>query len=319
MGQGALNGSVGYGVKIKGYTTSWQDLGSNTGTSIATVNAVLNNSAYIQSNNAIYLLVHPTYGSDGVISSSLSLDFMQLQLLLTRQNDVVSLNPLTLQQNYAFIIQGFTPSYTESTAIKNRTLLYIKKDVSNYIELNYDYSTKKFNFIKCVAGTTTTLSSNAQTFNKWQTFSIIIGQTNVGMVLRVLKNAGTVEKYTNTDVTGFTGQCSLYPLTKDVTGNEADGFISRIGKLDLNNYGWSTGIPDEIANGIMNGSYSGFGYPVLTGTVQVCPNNRYSLTGQGDLYINGYKTRAVTSGDITTSGYENKIVLSNGSSLVLKM
>lgn len=217
-----------------------------------------------------------------------------------------------------FLLQGFSPAYTELTASKLRILAYIKKDANNYWQLNFDNSTKKFNLIKCVGGTLVPLSSIAQTFLKNQIFSIGFGQTSTGMALHLLKNNGAKESYSNTDTTSLTGSSSLYLLTKDTTGNESDAFASRI--IFLPNYVPSDAVAEDMLRGNVVGlAGGGFAFPTMTGTVKLLPNNKYTLVGTGTLYCNALQTRTVTAGDIVTSAVENKIILDGASTIKLKM
>jgi hypothetical protein len=85
-------------------------------------------------------------------------------------------------------------------------------------------------------GNQAVLSTAARTFNKNQVHSLLAEQTPSGMSLRVLKSGGTTEKVTNSDITAMHGHFSLYPLTKDATGNEADAFLHSIKVMPAVNF-----------------------------------------------------------------------------------
>jgi hypothetical protein len=59
--------------------------------------------------------------------------------------------------------------------------------------------------------------------------------------------------------------------------------------------------------------------PKYTGTVAILSNNKYHIEGSATLSYNGVSSRVVTTGDIITKSYENKAVLSAGSTIQLKM
>jgi hypothetical protein len=93
---------------------------------------------------------------------------------------------------------------------------------------------------------------------------------------------------------------------------QCDAFASRFASI-------TRAISDSEAATILAGTQAGFEMPVMTGTAVVFPNNQYHVEGSGNLYVNDYLTRTVTTGDIITSAYENKIVLTEGSTIQLKM
>jgi hypothetical protein len=279
-------------------------------------------SDMIGNDNKLYMLIYTTNPSDGTIASQVSLDNIKLIVALTRQPDVVAPISVNASQCRTILFSGFSPAYTESTAAKVRTLWYLKKDANNYSQLTFDSTTKKFNYIKCVNGVVTTLSSATQTFNKWQVYNIECSQTNAGMVMRLLKNAGTIEKVSNTDTTSFVGQAQLYSGTKDVTGSEADAWEGIVRLLDLEKLGKLGGFGDAEALAMLNGTAPGYenpnlvdmskitlhsnaaydaatktitlnataGYQNSTIIIPVLPNNRYEIAGiltssSGSVYV----------------------------------
>jgi hypothetical protein len=320
MGQGALSGSMGFGAKVKGYTTSWQDLGNNTGTVIAKVNSVLNNSAYIQSNNKIYLLVCSQYGSDGTIPSSLSLDTISIKVQLTRTPDVAEALPVYLPQHWAMVVQGFSPCWDSSYTAKNFMRVFkLYRDANNFIRLqntgNAFYIASKSNGISI-----SSLTSSAKTFARHTVIGFMVVQHSGGKDLYIMLNNGTIEKLSNSNTNLLTGVFNLYLLMdNERLDYNADAFASRFALIDLERMGWQNGIPDATAEQILRGTYQGLQFPVMTGTKQLFPNNKYTVIGQGDLYIDAYKTRTVTTGDVVLTDRENKIILTDGSTIQLKM
>lgn len=96
VGSGANAGATGYGCKSYAWnstTSTWELLGENTNSTIQLTNRVLNKSDYISSSNKTYILLVPSYPSDGTIASSISLDYMKFKMNFNRTADVVV--PLT--------------------------------------------------------------------------------------------------------------------------------------------------------------------------------------------------------------------------------
>lgn len=283
MGSGASGGILVYGcISRFWYANGLKWIEDNYSTykqnSNSTISMLMPNTlsptGYFTVTNRFYLLLYSTNPSDGTIPSQLSLDYFTLKTQLSRVNDIPDSIPIYLPSTYQMVLQGFSPAYTESTAVKTRILWHCKKDADNYLQLSYNYNTKKFDFVKCVGGVAVTLSSNVQTFNRWQIYNIVFGQSDTGMFLDLRKNNGTKESYSNIDTTGFTGVCSGYLLTKDSIGNEGDGWISRVavkssvddstGILDMSGEGWES--PDLLRPWISRVQY-----------INVFPNNRYKI------------------------------------------
>lgn len=217
------------------------------------------------------------------------------------------------------VVQGFSPNW-DSTQANEKYVLWMNKDDNNYYSLRWNGSGKWFRFSKMYNGSALAISPTSVLFSKNQINSLLIAQTSAGMVIKALLNNGTTVFSANTDTNLINGIVNLYFMVS--TGGmalQADAFVQRFTLIDLDRMGWQDGIPDATAEQILRGTYHGFEFPVQTGTVKILPNNKYTLTGSGDLYIGGYKTRTVTTGDIITNDRENKIVLTDGSTIQLKM
>ena len=178
----------------------------------------------------------------------------------------------------SILIRGVSCAYDSTSINKQRVLWYIQKDANNYTQLYLDSTTKTFNYQKCIGGVVTTLTSNAETFLKYQVFNILCQQTSTGIEMSILKNTGTYETYSNASVTYFEGSSSLYPLTKQTIGSEADAFLDSI--VYMPSQVWD----DTQAETILRGTKKGFEFAEMlnttlstTQTIKVYPNNQYQL------------------------------------------
>jgi hypothetical protein len=193
------------------------------------------------------------------------------------------------------------------------------RDANNFIRLqntgNAFYIASKSNGISI-----SSLTSSAKTFARHTVIGFMVVQHSGGKDLYIMLNNGTIEKLSNSNTNLLTGVFNLYLLMdNERLDYNADAFASRFALIDLERMGWQNGIPDATAEQILRGTYQGLQFSVMTGTKQLYPNNKYTVVGQGDLYIDGYKTRTVTTGDVVLTDRENKIILTDGSTIQLKM
>ena len=244
-------------------------------------------------------------------------DYICIECNLKRSLDQYKVD--TLPQinvgGYNCILQrNISPAWDSNSAEKLRVMWLLKKNANNYYELNFDNVTKKFNYVKCVNGKITTLSSKPQSFLKWQCINIFCEQTGIGMTMRILKNNGTIERSYNLDNTMWTGNAILYSLTRDVIGNEADVFQEFIHFRNLN-------ISDEINNSraknILEENTELLDKTLSDSqTINVLPNNVYELKTNinititiTEMYNNIVLNTRTVSNDIfiQTSSRTNKI------------
>jgi hypothetical protein len=219
LGQGALNAQVNFTCSEKVWTrdNAWgliNSLAYTTLTKTSINRATQAGAAYIVSNtNKVYIMMHP-YASDGTIPSSVSLDFIQATVSFTRVADVVSPVPVVIPADGKFAVVGrFSPAWDTTTVSSVKRILTLYKDSNNWFICDFNNNTKQFEFRKkCNGVEITRLVSVTQTINKFQIVGFGLQQTDVGMILHILKNNGTLEKYTNADVQKITGLLNMYPL-----------------------------------------------------------------------------------------------------------
>ena len=95
QGYGANGNDITNGVNYFAWNgTSWVNLGSNLTNAISKVTCILNNSNFIQSNNQIYIMVVSKYNSTTDVPSSVSIDWLTVNVQLVRANDVIT--PITI-------------------------------------------------------------------------------------------------------------------------------------------------------------------------------------------------------------------------------
>lgn len=138
------------------------------------------------------------------------------------------------------------------------------------------------------------LESSIQSFSEFQAHNILCEQSSSGMAMRILKNGSTIEKITNENTYHMPGDYSLYKLTRDVSGNEADAYGKNI-KI-FPNIIFSESQATELLNRA----------DIYNSNRLLLPNNNYYTLAAAQLYSNNTPTRKVI-GNFTTSRIENKI------------
>lgn len=96
IGQGSNTGVSTYGLVSKIWNGSaWVSLGSNTNNTIQKTTRTFDNT-YLTTDNKIFIVLHSTYASDATISSSISIDFLNIKLDTAKIADVITAIPVVL-------------------------------------------------------------------------------------------------------------------------------------------------------------------------------------------------------------------------------
>lgn len=285
-GSGSNGGVLTDGVNLKawGFST-WNGAIVNNTNSISkiTFTSALNN--YIDSNNKIYLLVHAAYPSNGSIPSSVSLDFAQIKIGLSKVADTVTPKTVSLPKYWA-MVGDFSPCFDSSKVSEaDRIFTFYANDNNRFIF--YRLTDGRCYFTKIKSGITTYISSSVQTFSKNQSYRYIVGQSSSGMFMYLLKNNGTVEKVANTDITELNGQFPLHILNHNGT-EQADMFSDIFGLYDLQALGKTNGFTDAEAEGILRGVLTGKGKNLFD-----------------EVMVNGYHLSVIDSKTITVTSYRS--------------
>jgi hypothetical protein len=303
MGSGANAGATAYGADLKvwnatsGSYTLWA---SNTNNAIGKLSYNSAVNAYISSANKLYILIASQYASDGTITSSVSLDFIQVRVDLSRTPDVVSPIPVNLPKHWAMLVQGFSPSWAYDTTGSNyKRVFKFHKDASNGLQVSYDTSMDKFYVSKTVDGAgMSALWSGIQNFAKHNVINMLLQQTTSGVVFSILNNNGAVVTVSNTNVALLSGALSLYFGQNETNTNQMEALTAKYINYDLDKMckagGFTDGeadallrgIPFQYNNLIANGDFSNgvTGWTGNKGTLSVS-NNTASLVSNGTSVI----------------------------------
>lgn len=288
----------------------------NTGTSnvVSNINNILNNSNYVVDNN-IYILMHTLPASD-TIKSQINLDYFNAFINIARQPDNVII-PDTVKNTY---IPTNYSIFVKVACLKTndkKVITQYYKDASNYIELNIENN--KVNFLKCINGVVTTLSSNVLDYNKFQVLGIVAQQQNTGMKLSVLKNNSECEHFSNTDV-NILSVATEWKIGHDVNiVNQLDGFVVDYQFTDKTFTNTECEVMLKGRNTTGDITYDSFVRDYQNGKIQsgfILPNNKYKIIGQVKLYYNDSYSRTVENCEFVTKDDENKVELIGMAELV---
>lgn len=287
MGSGSNSGQLGNKVTIQSFkASSALDSGytpNNITSSISKISLLKNDtnvSVWVNALNKYYIVIYSGYKSDGVISSEVNLDYVNMKVGFTRIPDAINNPPtITLTDTWSLLVRGFSPNWDNTIPTKNMHILNIAKDVNNRYELIFDgISSKKFKFDKIVNSATQYVTTTSlPVFNKYCVYNILIQQKSTGMYLQLIKNNSIFESYNNTDITPLKNLMTLY-LGYLTSSLNPDAFLDSI--IYMPNQVFD----DTTAESILRGTKEGFEFPELlnttlstTQTVKVLPNNQYQL------------------------------------------
>lgn len=287
--------------------TEYVLLNTSTSDVVSNINNILNNNNYVVDNN-IYILMYTLPASD-TIKSQINLDYFNANIDITRQPDNVII-PDTVKNTY--IPTNYT-IFAKVACLKTNNKKVISqyfKDTNNYIALNIENN--KINFIKCINGVITTLSSNVLDYNKYQVVGIVAQQQNTGMKLSVLKNNGECEHFSNTDV-NLLNVATEWKLGHDINiTNQLDGFILdyQFANKTFTNTECEVMLKGRNTTGDI--TYDSFVKDYQNGRISngfILPNNKYKITGQAKLYYNDNYSRTIQDCEFVAKDDENKIEL----------
>lgn len=314
-GSGDNNGVETNNISYKVWNgTEYVLLNTSTSNVVSNINNILNNSNYIVDNN-IYILMHTLPASD-TIKSQINLDYFNADIDIARQPDNVII-PETVKNTY--IPTNYT-IFAKVACLKTDNKKVISqyfKDANNYIELNIENN--KINFVKCINGVITTLSSNVLDYNKYQVIGIVVQQQNTGMKLSILKNNGECEHFSNTDV-NLLNVATEWKLGHDINiTNQLDGFILdyQFANKTFTNTECEVMLKGRNTTGDI--TYDNFVKDYQNGKIQsgfILPNNKYKVIGQAKLYYNDVYIRTVENCEFVTKDDENKVELIGVAELV---
>lgn len=242
--------------------SQWNKLNTNSTSSIAEMMYTEPGGGdnRINSSNKMYFLICTTYPSDGTIPSEVDLDYVNIKLQFSRVPDVVSSIPITLPDTWSMLIKGFSPAYSSNDTLSmDKVLLDIGDGTgNNRLGLSLNSSSKKMQFFKYLGSNITNASiwavSNPMTFNKFQTYNILIEQTSNGLRMRMLKNGGTVEKYLSTiNSSSLKGNLNMFLGQGFTNTNQADVFLNSLVFLPNKVFD-----DDSEAESILRGTAQGF-------------------------------------------------------------
>lgn len=288
----------------------------NTGTSnvVSNINNILNNSNYVVDNN-IYILMHTLPASD-TIKSQINLDYFNANIDIARQPENIGI-PEKLKNTY--IPTNYTIFAKVACLVTNNKKIIAQyyKDTNNYIELNIQNN--KVNFVKCINGVITTLSSNVLDYNKYQVIGVIAQQQNTGMKLSILKNNGECEHFSNTDV-NLLNVATEWKLGENINiTNQLDGFVVDYQFTDKTFTNTECEVMLKGRNTTGDITYDSFVKDYQNGKIQsgfILPNNKYKITGQVKLYYNDSYSRTVQDCEFVAKDDENKVELIGMAELV---
>ncbi|MGX7745697.1 hypothetical protein [Rhodopseudomonas parapalustris] len=249
-GSGSNAGVLTYGVQVQGWWGSWTVWNNSTSSSTTKITGSKTSNLYISSANKAYILINAQYASNGTITSAVNIDYLKLTLQFARVPDVIKPIPITLPKYWAMIIKGISPAW-DSNETKERVYCTIYSDINNWFNVEY-ISSKPFGFYKKYRGALIGSVLNLA-FNKYQASSILVAQTQSGMVMYQLTNNGSVNKVTNTNISLISGECSLY-LSNFYTGNyQSDTYTDSVSLIDLEKLNKPLGFTDQEAQVILTG------------------------------------------------------------------
>jgi hypothetical protein len=316
MGSGANAGVLTNGVSMKVWynNTSWVDWNSSALSTISKMSGYAGISGYINSANKVYILVASQYASDGTIASSVSLDYLNIRIDLARTPDTVQPISINLPKYWAMVVKGFSPSWTNATVSIFKYLFYIvKADNTSYrLYINPANNTAYF-FNHNGSATQNSVTLGATIDTKYQIVSMLVEVTGSNLVIRILKNNGTVVKSVVAKTYEVTGMASFYSLI-NVNTQQADALSEAFHLVDLARIGKQNGFTDAEADSILRGVLpnplsiqnpelfdinkvqlhanairsngvitlnASAGYQESVIYIPVLPNNQYKIIGQG--------------------------------------
>jgi hypothetical protein len=267
MGSGSNGGVLANGVNVKAWdavasewsNTSGKTSANSTSPSIAKLSLVRNDNYqayFVNTSNKLYILIASQYASDGTIPSSVSLDYLNISISLTRMPDVVQPIPVNLPKYWAMVVKGFSPSWdSNKSGLVNRIFAFYT-DANNRISLYRDI-TGEITLLKRINSTLTTLKTSIASFGKNQIYNFVVGQNTVGMFIYMLKNNSILEKYNNTNTTLLQGQLPLQ-LFNQANAEQADAFAESFHLIDLERMGKVKFGPELVLNGDFSNGGNGW-------------------------------------------------------------
>lgn len=287
-GSGSNSGTTANGVSVYVWDTSssaWVTNNYvNTQSVIQQITAILSGiSTKVDSSNKIYILIVSQYASDGVIASTVNLDYIRVRVDLSRSIDTLSPIAVYVSQTWAILIRGFSPCWDNTTTKDGRRIFKLYNG-NYYVEFYYDITNDRFVLKrKNTDGTYSTLYSNSnEVFSKWQTINFLIEQTSSGLRFRMLKNTGAVEIYTLNDSKPLSGNMNLYLLSSNTQGYESDAFMDSFVFIPNQVYDDDT-VAEDILRGNVTGLASGFDFPELIQNNNFSDSTKWILSGSASI------------------------------------
>lgn len=278
-GVGSNGGVLANGVKYYAWNGSaWVNLGSNVTSVISKINCLINSSNYLQSTNKLYIMVASQFTSDSAINSVVSLDYIDINILLSRAPDVLA--------------YGNGKTYMEQT-LNDKWVIVLKGVAFENIK----------NPKPLIIGSTEIDLTGMVTNKRFQSNNIVIQQNGTNITISVLNNAGAAvqKKIISNTITGLQ---QIKYLNNDL-------FIGDFYCANDRNF------TDSEIEDILHSKAEGFRNPNIS-TGYILPNNTYNVVGQAKLYVNDYLTRTVTDTEFTTSNKEIKIELVGNATVIRK-
>ena len=328
MGSGALNNALANKSIYKLWGVSGGTYAYENGNTINTTYSIAekirlidtteNVSQLITSNNKIYLLIYSQYPSDGVIPSSINLDYLNIRVDLSRQPDVVNPISINLPDKWSLLIKGIANAYEGSlyNALE-KCFISLYKDSNNYLLLKKNIpSNSMLRLVGMLNGVSNGgLNSAELNWLKYQVTNVLISQHDGKWYLNVLLNNGSILKY-NLTSNALTGLCNLYLGQLNDNTIQADAYYESVQLLpdvifddtiqDSNGY--------TQADRVLKGLEEGFENPEL------CPlfnekddggNNLWAINANAASSADGKTLTLNATGNYDTSSYYIPVLPNN--------
>jgi hypothetical protein len=306
---GASGGVLTYGVKtfVSTVNNSFAPVTTTNMSYIDLITAIWGNnddaSFVTTTNSKFYYMVCSQYSSGSGIISSLSLDYIDVEVTLSRSPDVVAPIPIVLPSEWSLVVQGFSPCWDSTKVIENHPIAFnLYMDTNNRFDIWFHSGLKSFCFTERINSVAVNaLLPTYEVFNKNQVFNLICSKSLDKITIFALKNNDIVQVTTASTTATKNGLYDLY-LLKDqinafasrfalipraITDSEAEAILKTTAPgyeapnliPDFNSDRWTlhaNAVPSSDgktltlnANG--SGQYSYITIPVL-------PNNQYEFT-----------------------------------------
>lgn len=216
-------------------------------------NTALNN--WITSSNKLYLLVNSAYASDGVIPSTVDIDYVNVKVDMLRTRDTITPLSVSLPSEYTFIIKGFAPMRDLDDGSKQDKMLKVTKGSDLFV---VGFNGANFNFNYCISDTwktdLTIIKSNTSKNQKFTAFNgAIVKKSDKSVKLYCLENGTTLVSGSQSYADELIGNATLYIgsvytqelpnayydniylIPKALTDNEIDIILKGRNEVDANN------------------------------------------------------------------------------------